>query len=71
MLTTDLKKLVFDILDAIEDIEQIKIHLINYQTFLQNRILRSASERELLIIGEAVNSIEKIDKIFQYRISEK
>ncbi len=53
---------MFDILDAIDAIEQIKLQLTDYQSFLQNRILRSATEKELLVIGEAVNNIEKINK---------
>jgi uncharacterized protein with HEPN domain len=53
---------LFDILDAIDAIEQIKLQLTDYQSFLQNRILRSATEKELLVIGEAVNNIEKINK---------
>jgi len=56
---------LFDISDAIEAIEQIKLQLNNYQTFLQNRILRSAAEKELMVIGKAVSKLEKIDKNIQ------
>jgi uncharacterized protein with HEPN domain len=55
----DYRKYLFDILDAIEAIENIKLQLPDYQTFHQNRILRSATERELLLIGEAVANIIK------------
>ncbi len=60
MLAIEVKKYLTDILEAINAIYTIKTLLPDFNTFYSNRILRSAVERELQIIGEAINKIEKI-----------
>lgn len=55
----NIKKYLFDILDAINAIEEIKKQMLNYEVFRTNRILRSAVERELITIGEIASMIRK------------
>lgn len=55
----DVKKYLFDIIDAIEAIEVAKKQINSYEEFYINRIIRSAIERELITIGEAATVIKK------------
>ena len=54
------RKFLLDILNSIEAIEEF-IGESSFDIYQNNRMLRSAVERELGIIGEAVNRIEKSD----------
>lgn len=55
----NVKKYLFDILDAIAAIETAKKQVNSYQEFYLNRIIRSAIERELITIGAAATIIRK------------
>jgi len=55
-------KFLLDIESVITEIEEIKTQLDNdFRKFEENFIARRAVERELEIIGEAVNKISKLD----------
>lgn len=57
------KKYLFDILSAIEEIENYFEEIPkDFFTFQQNNMLKRAIERNLEIIGEATNRILKIDE---------
>lgn len=60
-MTDKAKKYLFDILESIESIESFteKVDFFEYQ---KNKMVRRAVERELEIIGEATNSLLKINK---------
>jgi len=60
MLPT-INKLLFDILEAIESIDSYLSHVKDFKTYVNNKMLRRAVEREFEIIGEALNRIERID----------
>jgi len=55
-------KYLFDINESILSIENYLGTKINYNEYLKNKILRRAVERELEIIGEALNNLKKLDK---------
>jgi uncharacterized protein with HEPN domain len=64
-MTIDEKKLLKDILDSIESIDE---HLENRRVFseyLQSKTKRRAVERELEIIGEAVNRLLKLNSTIE------
>jgi uncharacterized protein with HEPN domain len=54
------KKFLFDILESINSIEEYLKNNKDFNTYKENKMLRRAVERELEIIGEAVNNIDKI-----------
>jgi len=60
-MTEQGKKYLSDILHAIELIEQFTESVADYQSFLLDLKTQSAVERQLGIIGEAVN---KFDQLF-------
>lgn len=53
-------KLLHDILDSIQAIEDYLGEERNYLVFLQHRMMRRAVERELEIIGEATKKLDAI-----------
>ncbi|MCF7873862.1 MAG: DUF86 domain-containing protein [Candidatus Omnitrophica bacterium] len=55
------KKYLFDIKQAIEEIESF-IENKSFQDFTNGTLLQSAVERKLEIIGEALSRIKKIDE---------
>ncbi len=55
-----INKYFFDILDSIHAIEKFIKNTPDYNSFLASRLIRSAVERELQIIGEALNAVLKI-----------
>ena len=55
-----LKKYLADILNAIDSIYSHFNGDINYQMYMQNKTLRRAVEREMEIIGEAMNRILRL-----------
>ncbi|MEI6574565.1 MAG: HepT-like ribonuclease domain-containing protein [Bacteroidota bacterium] len=60
-MTEQGKKYLFDILQAIELIDQFMGSINNYDDYLIDLKTQSAVERQLCIVGEAVN---KFDKLF-------
>jgi len=60
-MTEQGKKYLSDILRAIELIDQFSVSVNNYNDYLSDYKTQSAVERQLGIIGEAVN---KFDKLF-------
>jgi uncharacterized protein with HEPN domain len=56
-MTIDEKKLLKDILDSIDSIDEHLESRRNFAEYLQNKTKRRAVERELEIIGEAVNRL--------------
>ncbi|MCE2963840.1 MAG: DUF86 domain-containing protein [Chitinophagales bacterium] len=68
-MTIDEKKYLKDILDSIDSIDE---HLENrriFSEYIQNKTKRRAVERELEIIGEALNKLLKINPIIQISFS--
>jgi uncharacterized protein with HEPN domain len=57
----ELKKYLFDIQTCIENVEKFVGKPLLFSTFEQNVMLQQAVERNFEIIGEAMNSILKID----------
>lgn len=65
------KKLCFDILNCIDSIDD---HLENrrvYEEYLNNKTKRRAVERELEIIGEAINNLLKINPLIKISFSRQ
>ncbi len=56
----EIKKYLFDILNCIENIEQFMGDKNDFESFKQNLMLQHAVERNLEIIGEAVNNLLKL-----------
>ncbi len=61
-MNQEIKKYLFDILESINSIENYLGEKRDFFVYNSNKMLRRAVERELEIIGEALNYIEKIDK---------
>ncbi len=61
-MNVEIKKYLLDILNSIESIEEYLGSNRNFKDYLQNKMLKRAVERELEIIGEAMNRILKIDE---------
>jgi uncharacterized protein with HEPN domain len=61
----DIPKCLHDIRTSIDAIEEYLTEFMgerrDFNIYVQNRILRSAVERELSIIGEAANRIHQVD----------
>lgn len=64
-MSIDEKKLMFDILEAIDSIDEHLQSRRNFTEYLANKTKRRAVERELEIIGEAVNKLLKINSEIQ------
>jgi uncharacterized protein with HEPN domain len=60
-MSDKIKKYIFDINQAIEEIENF-IKDITYQDFVKGTLIQSAVERKLEIVGEALNRIKKLDE---------
>jgi uncharacterized protein with HEPN domain len=56
-----------DILNSIREIEEYTSVNRTYEHFLNNKMLQRAVERNLEIIGEAINRILKADPSFQIK----
>ena len=61
-MNQEIKKYLFDILESINSIENYIGEKRDFFVYNSNKMLRRAVERELEIIGEALNYIDKIDK---------
>jgi uncharacterized protein with HEPN domain len=59
-MTDQGNKYLADILQAIELIESFTADIINYDKYISDLKTQSAVERQLGIIGEAVNKFEKL-----------
>ncbi|MES2113456.1 MAG: HepT-like ribonuclease domain-containing protein [Bacteroidota bacterium] len=57
----EINKYLFDVQTALDNIEAYVGHPKLFEIFKQNLMLQQAIERNLEIIGEAVNSLLKID----------
>jgi len=60
-MNNELKKFLFDIQVSIESIENFLLETRNFNIYKSNKMLRRAVEREFEIIGEALNSLDKLD----------
>ncbi len=56
-------KCLYDIQESINSIEGYLGEKRSFEVYSNNKILRRAIERELEIIGEAINRIQKVQKI--------
>jgi uncharacterized protein with HEPN domain len=65
----EVKKCLFDILEASESIEEYTSGL-DYRGYLADGMLQAAVERKFEIIGEALNRIKKLDNSILGSISE-
>jgi uncharacterized protein with HEPN domain len=65
----NIKKYLFDIQQAIEQIESF-LKGKTYQDFTNESILQSAVERQFEIIGEALYRIRKLDEAYILKISD-
>lgn len=61
-MNQEINKYLFDILESINSIENYIGEKRDFFVYNSNKMLRRAVERELEIIGEALNYIDKIDK---------
>ena len=57
----EIKKFLYDIKESIESIENYLGDKRDFNTYIEDKMLRRAVEREFEIIGEAMNRIEKFD----------
>lgn len=64
-MTIDEKKFLKDIIDCIESIDEHLEFKRIFSEYLQNKTKRRAVERELEIIGEAMNNLLKINPSIQ------
>ncbi len=63
-------KWLYDVKLAIDEIDNYFIDEKDFFLYQQNIMLKRAIERDLEIIGEAINRILKSDKLFQDKITE-
>ena len=54
-------KYLFDIEESIISIDNYLGNNKNFNTYIESKMLRRAVERELQIIGEAINCLKKLD----------
>ncbi|MDR1141131.1 MAG: DUF86 domain-containing protein [Planctomycetaceae bacterium] len=59
-MNNNVKKYLHDIDESIDSIENYLGAKRDFNTYIGNKMLRRAVERELEIIGEAINKIDKI-----------
>jgi uncharacterized protein with HEPN domain len=69
-MTNKTRKYLFDILEAVNSIENyiLNVDFIQYQ---KNKMVRRAVEREFEIIGEALNAMLKADSSIKITSSER
>ena len=60
-MNNEFKKFLFDIQVSIESIENFLEETRDFNIYKSNKMLRRAVEREFEIIGEALNSLDKLD----------
>lgn len=64
-MTEEGKKYLFDILHAIEYIDDFMVDITTYADYVSDPKTKSAVERQLGIIGEASNKYKKLGLTFQ------
>ncbi|MBS3742624.1 MAG: DUF86 domain-containing protein [Candidatus Cloacimonetes bacterium] len=64
-------KFLFDIKEAIKWIEDFTSSIANYDEYLDDKKTQSAVERQLGIIGEAVNKFETIESEINLQYARK
>lgn len=64
-MSHDVKKYMLDISNAIDSIYEYLGPKRNFNSYESNKLLRRAVERELEIIGEAVNRLIKLDSTLE------
>ena len=57
----EIKKFLYDIKESIESIEKYLGDKRDFNSYIEDKMLRRAVEREFEIIGEAMNRIDKLD----------
>ncbi len=57
-----------DIIDSCDTID-LALSGVDTEAYLSNRVIRSAVEREFIIIGEAVASLERLDPDLASRVT--
>lgn len=67
-MQTEAKKLLFDVLNACEAIEEFTTDK-TFADYLANRLLRAGTEREFEIIGEALSRLRRVDQSIADSIS--
>lgn len=70
-MTKEGKKYLYDILYAIEHIDNFMDDIANYEQYANDIKTKSAVERQLAIIGEAVNKYRKLDLDFELTHSHR
>lgn len=60
-MTDQSKKFLSDIIQAVKLIEQFTNNISNYKDYVSDLKTQSAVERQLGIIGEAVNKYDKLE----------
>jgi len=75
MLPEEIRKSLNDIIDSIDSIEGYLVRVLgekrNFHLYVQDKFLRRGVERELEIIGEAMNRILRIDPAFEVNNARK
>ena len=61
----EIKKYLFDIKESIDSIENYLGDKRDFRIYSENKMLRRAVERELEIIAEAINRIDKLDQTIE------
>ena len=65
------KKYLIDVKEAITHIEEFTINVNSFSSYKQNLLIRRAVERELEIIGEAINRILNIEEEIEIQNSRR
>jgi uncharacterized protein with HEPN domain len=68
-MSDDLRKHLFDILEAAEEIE-LFVHGMDLAAYQKDVVTQRAVERDFEIIGEALNRIKRVNEEFLENISE-
>jgi len=66
-----IKKYCFDIKTAIESINEFMININSISEYQKNKLVKRAVEREIEIIGEAMNQLLKYDSNIQIENARK
>jgi uncharacterized protein with HEPN domain len=59
-MDNEIKKYLFDIKESVDSIENYLSNKRDYKTYLGDKMLRRAVEREFEIIGEAMSKLDKL-----------
>jgi len=59
-MDNEIKKYLFDIKESVDSIENYLSNKRDYKTYLDDKMLRRAIEREFEIIGEAMSKLDKL-----------